>query len=206
MGCHVDSRVALITSRRRPTPFERSRRPKMCYRTECGKCGKPTWVRDTRRAVAHHDSTARRAVPPVPARTTFFTHVFSSVTRDSPSSHARNRRTGWLRHARRAGAPRRSQGGSLRLPARFVVFLHDQLTREGARQGAPSTALRIGTHTKHVFPFTPQANDTSAPSSVARVGVHHAPNTQAPRLLGGRCRDSEARPQNPPSSGGGHGR
>ena len=151
-------------------------------------------------------STARRAVPSVPARTTFFTHVFSSVTRDSPSSHARNRRTGWLRHAHRAGAPRRSQGGSLRLPARFVVFLHDQLTREGARQGAPSTALRIGTHTKHVFPFTPQANDTSAPSSVARVGVHHAPNTQAPRLLGGRCRDSEARPQNPPSSGGGHGR
>ena len=45
----------------------------MCYRTECGKCGKPTWVRDTRRAVAHHDSTARRAVPSVPARTTFFT-------------------------------------------------------------------------------------------------------------------------------------
>ena len=47
----------------------------MCYRTECGKCGKPTWVRDTRRAVAHHVSTARRAVPSVPARTTFFTHV-----------------------------------------------------------------------------------------------------------------------------------
>jgi len=50
----------------------------MCYRTECGKCGKPTWVRDTRRAVAHHDSTARRAVPSVPARTTFFTPRFSS--------------------------------------------------------------------------------------------------------------------------------
>jgi len=48
----------------------------MCYRTECGKCGKPTWVRDTRRAVAHHDSTARRAVPSVPARTTFFTPRF----------------------------------------------------------------------------------------------------------------------------------
>ena len=144
-----DSQGAPITPRRRPTPFERSRRPKMCYRTECGKCGKPTWVRDTRRAVAHHDSTARRAVPSVPARTTFFTPRFSSLhTRvtHSPPSHARNRRTGWLRHARRAGAPRRSQGGSLRLPARFVVLLHDQLTREGARQGAPSTALRIGTH------------------------------------------------------------
>ena len=155
----------------------------MCYRTECGKCGKPTWVRDTRRAVAHHVSTARRAVPSVPARTTFFTPRFSPLcTRvtHSPPSHARNRRTGWLRHAHRAGAPRRSQGGSLRLPARFVVFLHDQLTREGARQGAPSTALRIGTHKRHVFPFTPQANDTSAPSSVARVGAHHAPNTQAP--------------------------
>ena len=74
-----------------------------------------------------------------------------SVKRDSPPSHARNRRTGWLRHAHRAGAPRRSQGGSLRLPARFVVFLHDQLTREGARQGAPSTALRTGTHKRHVF-------------------------------------------------------
>ena len=148
-----------------PTPFERSRRPKMCYRTECGKCGKPTWVRDTRRAVAHHDSTARRAVPPVPARTTFFTPRFSSLhTRvtHSPPSHARNRRTGWLRHAHRAGAPRRSQGGSLRLPARFVVFLHDQLTREGARQGAPSTALRIGTHTKDTFFHSPHRLTTRA--------------------------------------------
>jgi hypothetical protein len=114
--------------------------------------------------------------PPEPR----FSHHVSLHTRvtHSPPSHARNRRTGWLRHARRAGAPRRSQGGSLRLPARFVVFLHDQLTREGARQGAPSTALRIGTHTKHVFPHFLQANHTSAPSSVARVGAHHAPNTR----------------------------
>ena len=181
----------------------------MCYRTECGKCGKPTWVRDTRRAVAHHDSTARRAVPSVPARTTFFTPRFliSAHTRDSLTVFSRTEPTHRLAEActssrRSAAFPRRIAAPARevrRLPARSI-----NTRRCATRRALHSPSHRDSQKTR--FPHFLQANDTSAPSSVARVGVHHAPNTQAPRLLGGRCRDSEARPQNPPSSGGGHGR
>ena len=204
----MTTRGALITSRRRPTPFERSRRPKMCYRTECGKCGKPTWVRDTRRAVAHHD-LHRAPRRPFGARPNhvFHTTFLSAHTRDSLTAFSRTEPTHRLAEActssrRSAAFPRRIAAPARevrRLPARSIN------TRRCATRRALHSPSHRDSH-KTRFSIHSQANDTSAPSSVARVGVHHAPNTQAPRLLGGRCRDSEARPQNPPSSGGGHGR
>ena len=61
--------------------LRRSRRPNMCYRTECGKCGKPTWVSETRR----HPSRRPRPDP----RASGLDHVFHLVCaylspRDSP--------------------------------------------------------------------------------------------------------------------------
>ena len=130
--------------------LRRSRRPNMCYRTECGKCGKPTWVSETRR----HPSRRPRPDP----RASGLDHVFHLVCaylspRDSPLSPRLRSPSGWLRPAHRAGAPRRAQGGSLRLPSRFV--LHRELTREGARLSAPPR-LPSGL-TKHVFFSSPLA-------------------------------------------------
>ena len=182
--------------------LRRSRRPNMCYRTECGKCGKPTWVSETRR----HPSRRPRPDP----RASGLDHVFHLVCaylspRDSPLSPRLRSPSGWLRPAHRAGAPRRAQGGPLRLPARFVVFLHRELTREGARLSrAPPPP--IGTHETRFFLRLSQVNRrTRAFTKRASVHItHRTPGRLDSR--GGRRRASEARPQNPSPSGGGHGR
>ena len=182
--------------------LRRSRRPNMCYRTECGKCGKPTWVSETRR----HPSRRPRPDP----RASGLDHVLHLVCaylspRDSPLSPRLRSPSGWLRPAHRAGAPRRAQGGPLRLPARFVVFLHRELTREGARLSrAPPPP--IGTHETRFFLRLSQVNRRTR-AFTKRASVHITHRTSG-RLdsRGGKRRASEARPQKPSPSGGGHGR
>lgn len=191
--------------------LRRSRRPNMCYRTECGKCGKPTWVSETRR----HPSRRPRPDP----RASGLDHVFHLVCaylspRDSPLSPRLRSPSGWLRPAHRAGAPRRAQGGPLRLPSRFV--LHRELTREGARLSAPP---RIPSGlTKHVFFFfaSRRLTDERVPSRSARrctsrtehpgastrgaedvARVKPAPKTRH-RAAGGTADDNDAnRPSHP---------
>jgi len=136
-------------------------------------------------------------------------HVLQDRVRQVRQAHL-----GWLRHAHRAGAPRRAQRGPLRLPARFVVFLHRELTREGARLSrAPPPP--IWTHETRFF-ASRRLTDERVPSQSARrctsrtehpgastrgaedvARVKPAPKTRH-RAAGGTADDSDAnRPSHP---------